>query len=172
MGYSLFPSIFNLMLKMCHVCPCRPFRLDSSTDPLIPGTLCFLVHLDVLNLSCTIAVPGLEPATSPRILVTFVGNGIQKPKSGEQMCSIVLKCFFSQALSVDRDIDIEIQKHTFSSIFVLYLFISIHLFIYEKYNLSGYNHKFTQIFPTIIRHHNIVVFFFFHLIVGNLVPTF
>ena len=87
---------------MCQVCPCRPFRLDSSPYPLIPGTLCFLVHLDVLNLSCTVAAPGLEPATSPRILVTFVGNGIQKPKSGEQMCSIVLKCFFSQALSVDR----------------------------------------------------------------------
>ena len=47
-----------------------------ATYPLIPGTLCFLAHLDVLSLSCIVAAPGLEPATSPRILVTFVGNGI------------------------------------------------------------------------------------------------
>ena len=94
MGYSLFSSIFNLMLKMCQACPCRPFRLDFATYPLIPGTLCFLAHLDILSLSCTVAAPGLEPATPPRILVILVGNGIKKPKSGEsvQFSSVAQSC--------------------------------------------------------------------------------
>ena len=46
MGCNLFPSIFNLMLKMDQICPWRPFRLDSviytPATTIIPGALCFL----------------------------------------------------------------------------------------------------------------------------------
>lgn len=69
---------------------------------------------------------------------------------------------------------IEVQKHiyTFRSIFILYLFISVYVSICLS-SIWIYNHEFTQIPPIIIQHHNVYSsFLFFHLIVGNLVPTF
>lgn len=113
--WGLFQDGFCVFLMW----PCRLL----STSLLSSATRCsrFVLYVSFPG-------PGIDCSSREPQFILLV-NGIQKPTSGHQGCSLLLRCHYFQTLSIDRarKIYVCMQIHTFTCIS-----ISIHLCIHDS----------------------------------------